>query len=270
MIDTSNPELSIARQCELLGLARSTCYYTPVPESPENLYLMRLLDEKYTETPVYGVRRMTQWLQKDMHLAVNEKRVRRLLRTMGLEAIYPKPNLSKPAPENRIYPYLLRGVPIVRKDQVWSTDITYLRLREGFMYLTAVIDWFSRYVLSWELSNTLDVEFCLSALERALASGRRPEIFNTDQGSQYTSKAFTGRLEVEQIRISMDGRGRALDNVFVERLWRTVKHEEVYLKDYASVRDARTSLADFWGFYNLKRRHQSLDYRTPHEVYHVA
>jgi putative transposase len=268
LVDEGHPQLSITRQCSLLGLARSSWYFEPATESAENLYLMRLLDEQYTGTPFYGVERMTAWLRKDQGFTVNPKRVRRLLRTMGLEAIYAKPRLSERAPGHKVYPYLLRGVPIQRVDQVWSTDITYLRMKEGFMYLTAVIDWFSRYVLSWELSNTMETEFCLSVLERALSRGRRPAVFNTDQGSQYTAEAFTGRLEREGIAISMDGRGRALDNVFVERLWRTVKYEEVYLKDYTTVRDARESLASFLRFYNEKRRHEALRYETPAAVYH--
>jgi putative transposase len=226
---------------------------------------MRLLDEQYTKTPFYGIRRMHQWLIGQGY-EVNLKRVKRLLRQMGLEAIYAKPRTSVPAPGHRIYPYLLRGLPIVRPNQVWSTDITYIRLRRGFVYLVAIMDWFSRYVLSWEVSITLDVSFCLAALEWALRTAT-PDIFNTDQGSQFTSESFTQMLLAHDIEISMDGRGRALDNIFVERLWRTVKYEEVYLKDYDDLSDAIESLRSFFLFYNRERIHQSLGYRTPEAVY---
>ena len=229
LIEPEHPQISIARQCELLGLPRATYYYHAQGESPENLELMRLLDEQYTQTPYYGVRRMTAWLQSHGY-AVNHKRVARLLRTMGLETIYPKPRMSEPHPAHRVYPYLLRGVPITRVNQVWSTDITYIRLQGGFLYLVAVMDWFSRYVLSWAVSITMDVGFCLEALDQALEVAR-PDIFNSDQGAQFTSLEFTERLVSAGIQISMDGRGGALDNVFVERLWRTVKYEEVYVKD---------------------------------------
>ena len=249
----------------MLGLERSSLYYEPVGESAANLDLMRLLDEQYTATPFYGIRRMTAWLRSRGY-GVNSKRVSRLLRRMGLTAIYPGPKLSQAAEGHRRYPYLLRGVGIERVDQVWSTDITYIRLRQGFVYLVAVMDWFSRYVLAWRVSISLDVSFCLEALEAALAKGR-PAIFNTDQGSQFTSGEYTGRLEREQIQISMDGRGRALDNVFVERLWRSVKYEEVYLNDYATVPEARQGLARYFAFYNQERLHQALGYRTPAALY---
>ena len=226
---------------------------------------MRLLDEQYTATPFYGIRRMTAWLRSRGY-AVNHKRVGRLLRQMGLEAIYPKPRLSQPAAGHVIYPYLLRGITVNRVNQVWSADITYVRLAGGFVYLVAVIDWCSRYVLSWAVSITMDVAFCVEALEQALRHGQ-PEIFNTDQGAQFTSLAFTERLKNGGIRISMDGRGRALDNVFVERLWRSVKYEEVYLQDYQSVWDARQSLTRYFRFYNRERLHQALGYRTPAAVY---
>jgi len=226
---------------------------------------MRLLDKQYTDTPYYGVRRMTAWLRSQGY-AVNHKRVARLLHTLGLETIYPKPRLSQPHPAHRVYPYLLRGVPITRVNQVWSTDITYIRLHGGFISLVAVMDWFSRYVLSWAVSITMDVGFCLEALDHAL-EGARPEIFNSDQGAQFTSLDFTGRLASAGIQMSMDGRGRALDNVFVERLWRTVKYEEVYLKDYETPREAMQGLATFFVRYNEWRQHQSLDYRTPAAVY---
>lgn len=257
--------MSIERQCELLGVARSSYYYQPRAENEENLYLMRLLDEQYTRTPFYGTRKMTAWLQTQGY-EVNRKRVMRLLRQMGLEAVYPKPRLSLPGLTQQRYPYLLRGVSISRCNQVWSCDITYIRLQRGFVYLMAVIDWFSRYVLSWEVSITLDTSFCLEALDRALKRAT-PEIFNSDQGVQFTSAEFTNRLKAAEIRISWDGRGRALDNIFVERLWRSVKYEEVYLKDYQSVADAVSNLRAYFTFYNQERLHQALDYQTPAQVY---
>jgi putative transposase len=229
---------------------------------------MRRIDEQYLRTPFYGVRRMTAWLEHEGH-AVNHKRVARLMRLMGLQAMCPGPGVSKPAPGHRIYPYLLRGLPITAVNQVWSTDITYIRLARGFIYLVAIIDWFSRYVLAWEVSITLEGAFCLSALEWALSKAR-PEIFNTDQGAQFTSSDFTGALERAGIRISMDGKGRALDNVFVERLWRSVKYEEVYLKDYRSVGEAVEGLGQYFEFYNRERLHQALDYRTPESVWLAA
>lgn len=226
---------------------------------------MRLLDEQYTRTPFYGIRRMRAWLQRQGH-RVNHKRVQRLLRLMGLEAIYPKPKLSQPAAGHRIYPYLLRGVRMERVNQVWSSDITYVRWTGGFVYLVAVIDWFSRNVLSWEISVTLDSDFCVGALERALERGQ-PEVFNTDPGVQVTSLAFTERLLEREIRISMDGRGRALDNIFVERLWRTVKYEDIYLNDYGSVPEVQSGLGRYFRFDNGERLHQSLNYRTPAAVH---
>jgi putative transposase len=265
LIEPAHPQISIARQCDLSGLPRSTYYYQGQGESAENLTLMRLLDKQYTDTPSYGIRRMTAWLRSQGY-AVNHKRVARLLRTMGLETIYPKPRLSRSHPDHRVYPYLLRGVPITRVNQVWSTDITYIRLHAGCLYLVAVMDWFSRYVLSWAVSITMDVGFCVEALEQALELAR-PEIFNSDQGAQFTSLDFTGRLAAEGIQISMDGRGRALDNVFVERLWRTVKYEEVYLKDYETPREAMQGLETFFVRYNERRQHQALEYQTPAAVY---
>jgi putative transposase len=244
-----------------MGLSRSGFYYEPIGPDTEDLELMRLLDEQYTRTPFYGVRKMTAWLRNLGH-RVNVKRVRRLLRQMGLEAVYPKPRLSFNGAEHRRFPYLLRGLAIERPNQVWSTDITYIRLDAGFVYLVAILDWFSRYVVSWELSNTLDVGFCLSALDEALRQGR-PEIFNSDQGVQFTSCEFVGRLEREGIRVSMDGRGRVFDNIFVERLWRSVKYEEVYLHDYATVSDARMGMRRYFPFYNGERLHEALAYRTP-------
>jgi putative transposase len=267
-VEPDHPAIPVARQCELLGLRRSSYYYRPVAVSAEELLLLRRLDEQYTQTPFYGVRRMTAVLRQEGY-AVNPKRVRRLLRTLGLWALGPQPGTSRPAPGHRVYPYLLRGVAIERVNQVWSTDITYIRLRGGFVYLAAVMDWYSRYVLSWALSNSLEVGFCLAVLEAALARGR-PEIFNSDQGAQFTSPAFTGRLLAAGVRISMDGRGRALDNVFVERLWRSVKYEEVYLHDYEGMKDAQRGLGEYFPFYNEERPHQALGYRTPAAVYGEA
>jgi putative transposase len=265
LIDPIDPHISIRQQCAWLGLARSSWYFEPQRESEENLQLMRVLDKQYLHTPFYGVRRMTAWLNRQGY-EVNEKRVRRLLRLMGIEAIYPKPRLSLPGANDTRYPYLLRDLAIERVNQVWSTDITYVPMPHGFLYLVAVIDWHSRFVLSWELSNTLDTSFCVSALEQALAQAH-PEIFNTDQGAQFTSQAYIERLQTAQVHISWDGRGRALDNVFVERLWRTVKYEEIYLHDYQSVAEAARGLTQFFRFYNYERLHQSLQYRTPAEIY---
>lgn len=265
LVDPEHPQLSIVRQCDLLGVPRSSWYYTPAEESAENLALMRLLDEQYTRTPFYGIRRMTVWLQHQGY-AVNHKRVGRLLRRMGLEAIYPKPRLSVPGETVTRYPYLLRGLPIAHRDHVWSTDITYIRLQRGFLYLVAILDWYSRYVLAWQVSNTLDTAFCLDALDHALRQ-TTPEIFNTDQGVQFTSAAFTHRLEAAGARISWDGRGRALDNIFVERLWRSVKYEEVYLHDYQTVTEAVSGLDHYFQFYNHERPHQALAYHTPAQVY---
>jgi putative transposase len=265
LIEPEHQELSIAQQCKLLGLPRSSYYYEPKGESEENQLLMRLLDEQYTRTPFYGSRKMAWWLGTQGY-DVERKRVRRLMQLMGLETIYPKPRLSLPGPTEQRYPYLLRGVTIERCNQVWSCDITYIRLQRGFIYLIAVIDWFSRYVLSWETSITLDTNFCLEALDRALGVAT-PEIFNSDQGVQFTSYEFTNRLRTADIRISWDGRGRALDNIFVERLWRSVKYEEVYIKDYQSVHEAVRNLRDYFTFYNQERFHQALDYQTPAQVY---
>jgi putative transposase len=268
LIEAAHPELSIRQQCELLGLNRSSYYYQPATETALNLTLMRLIDEQYTARPVYGRRKMTIYLREQGY-DVNPKRVRRLMQQMGLEAIYPKPRTTVVDREHRIYPYLLRGVAITRPNQVWSTDITYIPMQNGFMYLTAVIDWYSRYVLSWQLSNTLDTQFCLQALRQALQVGQ-PDLFNTDQGVQFTSLAFTSVLEAAAIRISMDGKGRALDNIFVERLWRTVKYEDIYLKRYAIVPDLYAGLTDYFRFYNHERPHQSLAYCTPAAVYQAA
>ncbi len=266
MIEPCHPKLSVRRQCELLGLNRSTLYYEPAPETPEKLAMMRLIDEEYTRHPFKGSRRIAEWLSEQRGEEVNRKRVQRLMGLMGLEAIYPKRKLSTPDSSYRVYPYLLRGVKVVRPDQVWSTDITYIGLPSGFMYLAAVIDWYSRYVLTWRLSNTLDGSFCLDMLEEALSLGR-PEVFNTDQGSQFTAVAWTSRLEAAGVKVSMDGKGRCLDNVFVERLWRTVKYEDIYLRCYETVPALQGGLGRYFPFYNEQRHHQSLDYRTPAEVY---
>jgi putative transposase len=255
--------LSVRRQCELLGLKRSSWYYRAAGESAENLQWMRRIDEQYLKTPFYGSRKMAE------ALGINRKRASRLMRLMGLEAIYPKPHLSRNDAEQRIYPYLLRNVAIVRPNQVWSSDITFVPMPHGWMYLTVVMDWYSRYVLSWRLSNTLDGLFCLGALEEALARGT-PEIFNTDQGVQYTAAAFTGRLASAGVAISMDGRGRWMDNVFVERLWRTVKYEYIYLHDHATPRALEVGLTDYFPFYNDERLHAALDYLTPAAVYAAA
>ena len=256
------------RQCGLVGLCRSAWYYEPATESAANLALMRLIDEEYTRHPFLGRRRLTLWL-RSQGLAVNVKRVARLMRVMGLEAIYPKPRLSAPHPGHRVFPYLLRGVVVRRADQVWSADITYVPLPGGFMYLAAVIDWFSRYVLAWRLSNTLDGTFCTEMLDEAL-SGGRPEIFNTDQGVQFTARAFVGRLEAAGVRVSMDGRGRALDNVFVERLWRTVKYEDLYIRGYETVPELQRGLSDYLGYYNRERFHAALANRTPAAAYRAG
>jgi putative transposase len=266
LIEPGHPALSLRRQCELIGLNRSAWYYEPTQESPENLHLMRLIDEQYTRTPFYGWPRMTAHLREDKGYLVNHKRVQRLMRIMGIQAIYPKPRTTVSGAAHPSYPYLLRGLEIEQPNQVWSADITYIPLRQGFMYLVAILDWFSRYVVTWRLSNTLDGLFCLDALEMALERGR-PEIFNTDQGAQFTATAFTQTLEQAGIRISMDGRGRALDNIFIERLWRTVKYENVYLMDYASVPELEAGLNSYFHFYNHERRHQSLGYHTPASIY---
>jgi putative transposase len=251
-----------------MGLAAASYYYRAQPESAENLHYMRWLDQEYTDRPFYGVRKMTVGLQQQGY-AVGPKRVRRLLRAMGLMAVYPKPRLSLNPLAHQRFPYLLKGVAIVRPNQVWSTDITYIRLRGGFVFLAAVLDWYSRYVLAWELSVTLEADFCVAVLERALTH-QRPEIFNTDQGVQFTSAQFQAPLLAAQVRVSMDGRGRAFDNIFVERLWRSVKYEEVYIKDYGNVAEAREGLQRYFPFYNEQRIHQALDYRTPHNVHFPA
>lgn len=265
MAETGNVGIPLVRQCELLGLAHSTFYYRPAPEDPLNLRLMRLIDEEYLRHPFYGSPRMTLWL-RDQGYQVNPKRIERLMREMGIAAVAPRRSLSAPRKEHKKWPYLLRGMTIERPDQVWASDITYIGVQKGYFYLVAVMDWFSRYVLSWELSNSLDADFCVRALQRALTNAR-PQICNTDQGSQFTSDAFTGLLETEGVRISMDGRGRCFDNIFVERLWRTVKYEEVYLRDYRDGWDASAHLGRYFYFYNHERRHSSLAGKTPAETY---
>ncbi len=264
-----HPQLSIQRQCELIDLSRAS-YYRGAPvgtETAENLELMRRIDEAYTRHPFYGSRKLRDCLERQGY-AVNRKRVQRLMRKMGLESVAPKPNTSRRAPQHKIYPYLLRGLEINHPDQVWCADITYIRLAHGFVYLTAVMDWYSRYVLAWEVSVTMEEDFCVSALESALRRQGRPQIFNTDQGSQFTSEAFTGVLKDAGVAISMDGKGRAMDNIMVERLWRSVKYEEVYLKDYANVGELTAALKQYFAFYNDERPHQSHGGQTPAEVYH--
>jgi len=266
LIEPGHKEVSLRRQCELVGLNRSSYYYDQAAsESPLNLELMRKIDEQYMKTPFYGWPRMTAYLRRQGD-DINHKRVQRLMQKMGLQAIHPRPRPKNERHNHKIYPYLLAGLDIVRPNQVWSTDITYIPLQNGFMYLVAVIDWYSRYVLAWELSNTLDGHFCQVALQHALTQGR-PEIFNTDQGVQFTATDFTGILEQAHIQISMDGRGRALDNIFIERFWRSLKYEDIYLHDYASVPELLAGLQRYFTFYNLERLHQSLGYLTPADVH---
>ena len=266
MIDISHPQLSVRRQCELLGLNRATFYYQPASESAENLALMRLIDQEYTRHPFYGYRKMTIRLTELVGYPVNHKRVARLMRLMGLAAVVPRPSTSTPAPGHKVYPYLLKGLAIVRPNQVWSADITYVPIAGGFMYLVAVIDWHSRFVLAWVLSNTLDAAFCLEALHLALLHGT-PTIFNTDQGSQFTAHAFTDCVEAASSQVSMAGRGRAFDNIFIERLWRSVKYEDIYLNDYPTVPALAAGLERYFHFYNYERPHQSLAYATPAAVH---
>jgi putative transposase len=263
---TRECDLPVTRQCQLLNLNRSTVYYPPRPVSAEDLRLMRRIDEMYLQRPFYGSRRIRDWLQ-DEGITVNRKRVQRLMRQMGLVAIYPKARTSKPGKGHKIYPYLLRNLSIDRPNQVWATDVTYIPMAKGFAYLVAIMDWYSRKVLSWCLSNTMDTEPCVAALEEAISRYGSPEIFNTDQGSVFTSEDFTGVLKQAGVDISMDGKGRWMDNVFVERLWRSVKYEEVYLKAYETVAEARESIGTYFEFYNSERRHQSLNRQTPDQLY---
>ncbi len=261
-------EVSVVRQCALAGVSRATVYARQQPRevNEDELLICRLIDEEYTRRPFYGSRKMVVFLKNAGHI-VNRKRVQRLMRWMGLVAMAPGPNTSRPHHKHKVYPYLLRGVAVARPNQVWSTDITYIRLAHGFAYLVAIIDWYSRRVLSWRLSNTMEAVFCIDCLEDAIRTHGKPEIFNSDQGSQFTSEAFTGVLKREGITISMDGQGRAFDNIFVERLWRSVKHEDVYLKGYGSMTELTLGLADYFAFYNGERPHQSLGQKTPNEVY---
>jgi len=265
MIDCAHA-LPVTRQCQLLNLSRSSVYYRAAGVSDEDLRLMRRIDEMHLKRPFYGSRRIRDWLQ-DEGFAVNRKRVQRLMRQMGITALYPKANTSRPGKGHRIYPYLLKGLAIERPNQVWAADICYVPMARGFVYVVAIMDWYSRKVLAWRISNTMDTDFCVEALEEAIRRYGTPEIFNTDQGAQFTSEAFTGALKAAGIRISMDGKGRWVDNVFVERLWRSLKYEEVYLKAYETVAQARQGIGNYFRFYNRDRRHQSLDRQTPDQVY---
>ena len=266
MIDANHPSLSIRRQCDLIGLNRATYYWRPAEESVFNLQLMRLIDQEYTRAPFYGYRKMTARLNNHHGFRVNHKRVARLMQKMGLQAVYPRPRTSAANKAHKKYPYLLRGLNVHRPNQVWCADITYVPMSRGFMYLVAVMDWYSRFVLAWQLSNSLDGAFCLAALRLALRQAQ-PEIFNTDQGVQFTAVDFTRELEAAHIQISMDGRGRAFDNIFIERLWRSVKHENIYIKEYDTVPALASGLEEYFHLYNYERPHQSLGYLTPADVH---
>ena len=266
LVDRADPRLSIVVQCRLLKVARSTLYYRPAAVSADDLQVMRQLDEQYLATPFYGARRMVAVLRR-AGFAVNRKRVRRLMQVMGIEAIYQKPNTSRRHPEHKVYPYLLRSLAIERPNQVWCADITYIPMAKGFVYLVAVMDWFSRRVLAWRMSIGMETEFCVEALREAMDRYGQPEVFNTDQGVQFTSAAFLDELETRGVRISMDGKGRFLDNIFIERLWRSLKYEEVFIKAYGSVAEARRGIGTWLAFYNDERLHQALDYRTPRQVF---
>ena len=268
-LDRDHPHLSVRGQCAMLGIARSGVYRQPRPANDNELALMRRIDELYTRWPFFGSRRITAMLRSE-GTPINRKRVQRLMRQMGIAALGPKPRTTKPAPGHKIYPYLLRDIAVERPNQVWAADITYIPLGRGFLYLVAIMDWASRAVLAWRLSNTMDVSFCVSALEEALAKFGTPEIFNSDQGSQFTSAAFTGVLTAAGIRISMDGRGRWMDNVFIERLWRSLKYEDVYLKGYADGREARAGIESWVRFYNHQRLHQALGNRAPMAVWRAG
>jgi putative transposase len=266
LIDHDDPALPVVAQCRLLKVARSTLYYRPVPVTADDLAVMRRMDELHLAWPFYGSRRMAAVLRRE-GWAVNRKRAKRLMRVMAIEAIYQKPNTSRGNPDHKVYPYLLRGLTIERPNQVWCADITYIPMAKGFVYLVAVMDWFSRRVLSWRLSITMETDFCVEALTEAMERHGPPEIFNTDQGVQFTSAAFLDGLSARGVQISMDGKGRYLDNIFIERLWRSLKYEEVYIKAYGSVPEARRNIGEWLAFYNDVRPHQALDYRTPHEVF---
>lgn len=266
MVEPGHPRLSLVRQCRMLGISRSAVYYKPIGESAENLLLMRLIDEAFLDTPFYGARQMCKHLRRLGH-AVGRKRIRRLMRKMGLEPVYQRPNTSAPHPEHKIYPYLLKGLEINEPNKVWCADITYIPMRRGFLYLVAIMDWHSRKILAWRLSNSLDADFCVAALQEALARFPKPEIFNTDQGSQFTSFEFTEVLKKAGVQISMDGRGRWRDNIVVERLWRSLKYECVYLNAYETGSEARAGIGVWIELYNRRRPHSSLDDLTPHEAY---
>jgi putative transposase len=266
LVERENPTLPVSQQCRLLAVSRSSIYRQPAGVSEAERTIMALIDRQYLARPYYGSRRMTAWLATQGHV-VNRKRVQRLMRLMALVAIYQRPSTSKATAAHKVYPYLLGGITIERVDQVWCSDVTYIPMAKGFLYLVVIMDWVSRAVLAWRLSNTLGAEFCVEALEEALARYRRPEIFNTDQGSQFTSDDFTGTLKRHGITISMDGKGRCMDNIFVERLWRSLKYEEVYLNAYATVAEAKTGIGAWLSFYNDQRQHQSLGYRTPRQIY---
>ena len=266
LVERGNSTLPVSQQCRLLAVSRSSAYRRPAEVSEANRVLMGLIDRQYLARPYYGSRRMAAWLATQGHV-VNRKRVRRLMRRMGLAAIYQRPNTSKPAAAHKVYPYLLGGIAIERVNQVWCSDVTYIPMAKGFLYLVVIMDWASRAVLAWRVSNTLGAEFCVEALEEALSRYGRPEIFNTDQGSQFTSDGFTGTLKAQGVTISMDGKGRCMDNIFVERLWRSLKYEEVYLHAYASVAEAKAGIGAWLEFYNEERQHQSLGYRTPRQIY---
>ena len=263
-------ELPVIKQCQLLDLPRSTYYHVPVPVNDEELYLMKLIDQCYLDRPFYGTRRIKDWLFDKHSLVVNRKRIQRLRRTLAIETLYPKRNLSRANQKHKVYPYLLRGLTIDRPNQTWATDITYIPMAKGFVYLVAIMDWYSRKVLAWRVSTTMDTSFCIDALEEAIESYGRPEIFNTDQGAQFTSEEFTTVLKTHQVQISMDGKGRWVDNVFVERLWRSVKYEEVYLRAYDNVADAKRCLNNYFEFYNTERRHQALNKMTPDTIYYQS
>jgi putative transposase len=267
MIATSNKKLSIAKQCNLLSISRSSVYFTPTGENLLNLKLMELIDLQFLDTPWYGSRQMARHLRREGY-NVGRKRIRRLMRKMGLYAIYQEPKTTVPNPEHKTYPYLLRNLEITRANQVWCTDITYIRMQKGFLYLVAVMDWYSRKVLSWRISNTMDTDFCIEALEEAIEKYGTPELFNTDQGSQFTSQRFTGVLKAHGIRISMDGRGRWMDNVFIERLWRSLKYECVYLQAFESGSQAKQKIGNWIEYYNTKRPHSTFGEKTPFEVYY--
>ena len=269
MVERVNPVLPISQQCRLLAVSRSSLYRRPAELSAEDFAIMALIDRQYLARPYYGSRRMAAWLATQGHV-INRKRTQRLMRLLGLAAIYQRPNTSKPSAGHKIYPYLLTGLAIERVNQVWCSDVTYIPMAKGFLYLVVIMDWVSRAVLAWRLSNTLDADFCVEALEEALSRYGRPEIFNTDQGSQFTSGDFTGTLKRHEVMISMDGKGRCMDNIFVERLWRSLKYEEVYLHAYATVAEARTGIGAWLHFYNTERQHQSLGYRTPRQIYQEA